>query len=533
MPFNNPPLGNESFVTVGSGMGPDVVSLPEDISTWGILKNFFFTGLPLTVATISQFSIITVILAVVGKSLGVDELGGATLALGLINATAFAFSAGSCGALETVLSQTYGINQAQTGGRGPMYMYGTYTQRMTIILLVLTIPLGLVLLYVDMFLEYIGQSVEVVYFTGRFCSVAAFGILSIQAFQILSRYYACQQVTTPLSVASVVGSLMNPVLQIIFIKFFGFDGSPVAWLILFTGVDFGLIGYAYFSGLYKQTWAGWDADALRNIGELVKLAIPSMAMMLSEWVAVEVICICAGFAKPFELAAFSITMQIFCISWGVASGIMILVTVFIGNSVGEGRPLLGKRIAKIAVVLVFCIAVFNSILWWSLEDHIPHLFTNDERVGEVYRRLMRIVLPYHIFDTFQSTVMGILRGCGLQKTGAIVITTALCIVGLPIAFYLFFHVKYGIESLWIGPFAGVVIVGAPSYIYLLFWYIDWPNLRPHEESPQSLEGDTASPRRGSMNEEEVVVVEEEEEHNMGRVSHNDDNRMSVESKDRS
>ncbi|KAF8298633.1 hypothetical protein TcYC6_0069700 [Trypanosoma cruzi] len=492
MSVNIHSVANDSFATAGCAGGMEEEKpLSGDITTLEIVKKFLVTGLPLSVATLIQFFIITVILAIVGRTLGVNELGGAALALGLINATAFAFAAGSCGALETVLSHTYGMHKS-SGESDTMYMYGTYAQRMTIILLVVSIPLGVVLIYADMFLEYIGQTKEVVYYTGRFCHIAAFGIPSTQLFQLLTRYYACQHETKPLSFVMVAASFFNPISQIVLIHFFGFEGSPVAWLFLYTFIDLSLVGYAYYTGLYKKTWGGWNVNAFKNLKGLLKLAIPSMAMMLSEWVLLEVISICAGFAEPHELAAFYITMQVFGLCWSIPSGTMIIVCVLIGNAIGEGKPLLGKRIANVALVMVVITALLDITICWLLEDRIPYLFTSEEAVVVVYRRLLLFVLPYHLFDTFQSTVMGILRGCGLQKLGALIIGCALCLVGVPVAFYLFFHVKYGVESLWIGPFLGVTAVGFPSYIYILYWHIDWSKLKPHHD-------------------ERIVVLEEEEE----------------------
>lgn len=56
-------------------------------------------SIPLGFAGIAQFSTTTVLVAMVGKLVGVDELGATSLAFGLINATAFAFASGFCGAL--------------------------------------------------------------------------------------------------------------------------------------------------------------------------------------------------------------------------------------------------------------------------------------------------------------------------------------------------------------------------------------------------------------------------------------------------
>nr|CCC93080.1 putative membrane transporter protein [Trypanosoma congolense IL3000] len=465
------------------GLEPSFVAeglFREDISTLALVRRFLVVGTPLMLATGAQFSIGTVLLSTVGKKFGVEELGGVALALGMMNATAFAVSSGVCGALETVLSQVYGVFQSQDKEK-TVYLYGVYTQRMAIILIALSIPVGIVVIYIDVLLKYIGEQPEVVYYTGRFCCVAAFGIPIMQVFQLITRYLSCQHVTAPLSLAVLVGAVLNPALQYIFTHMFGFDGSAVAWVFLYGVIDLFLVAYTYISGLYVKTWGGWDNKALTNIKSLVNLAVPSLAMSISEWAVMEIIMAFAGFGTPTELAAFTISVQVFSLCWSIPSGTMLIVPVFIGNAIGEGKPLLAKRIANVAIALVAVISVFDIIVCWVFEDSIPLLFSDSEEVGHVYRQLMRFVFPYHMVDTFQSTVLGILRGCGLQKIGAIVTAAALCGVGAPLAFFLFFHTRLGIEALWIGPFCAVGLLAAPSYIYLLYWHIDWGMLRPQNE----------------------------------------------------
>lgn len=509
-------ITNHADSLVASGAAAQASSAPvdgedilvsEDVSFTLIIKQFFFTGYPLTISTLSQFSLNVVIVSVIGRFLGVKELGGASLALGLINATGFAFGAGLCGALETVLSHTFGSYERQQQleeqrvirvdaspsdraaiASSPafkkdakLYMYGTYAQRMAIILFVASFPLGFILSFADALLAKLGESREVLYYTGIWCRVGLFGIPATLAFQLVQRYYSCQKITKPLSVAMITAALANPVLQIVFVKLFGFYGSPIAWLLLMTCVVAGLIGYLRYTGLHKLSWGGWSRKSVQNIGSLVNIALPSMGVTLSEWVALEVNALAAGFGEPNELAAFSITLQVFGVMWGFASGVMILTCVFVGNAVGAGKPRLARRIALTSILLVLVISVLDCVVIFLLGPFIPYLFTTEREVADLYHRLMYVVLPYHLFDTFQSTVMGILRGCELQKIGAILISIVFCAVGIPCSFLLYFYFDIGVIALWIGPFFGVATVGLPAYLYLLLRYIDWDRLQPHKE----------------------------------------------------
>uniref|UniRef100_A0A0A9ZE40 Multidrug and toxin extrusion protein 1 n=1 Tax=Lygus hesperus TaxID=30085 RepID=A0A0A9ZE40_LYGHE len=99
-------------------------------------------GIPLGLASAAQFSTTSVLVAFVGKMVGVNELGATSLAFGLINATALAFAGGFCGALETMLSYSYGRDPHST-------MYGTYAQRMVVLLLIVAMCLGPIIAYAD------------------------------------------------------------------------------------------------------------------------------------------------------------------------------------------------------------------------------------------------------------------------------------------------------------------------------------------------------------------------------------------------
>ncbi|KAG5466946.1 hypothetical protein LSCM1_01124 [Leishmania martiniquensis] len=493
------PEGGTPLAVNGEEAAP---GMAKDISTMDIAKKFLFVGYPLTLSSLAQFSLNLTIILVIGRLLGLEAMGGASLALGLVNATGFAFGAGLCGALETVLSHSFGHFRREEEKRlarakeaaaragiameppapHTLHMYGIYAQRMAIILMVAAVPLGVVLCFADGLLTAAGESATVVYYTGRWCRWAVFGIPGAMAFQLIQRYYSCQHLTKPLPVALISAAISNPILQLIFVKLFGFAGSPIAWLIMMTGTVVGLICYLRYTGQDKLTWGGWDIRCTRNLGSLAKIALPSMGMMLSEWVALEVNALAGGYGTSAELGAYTITLQVFGVMWSMGSGVMILTSVFVGNAIGEGKPLLARRITFTAFAVVLCIAAVDVALCLLMESFIPSFFVKAEEVDAVaaiYRELMWLVMPYHFFDVFQSTVMGALRGCELQKLGAAIITVAFCVVGVPLSFLLFFYFKIGIKALWIGPFTGVTAVGTPLYIYILLWYIKWEDLKPH------------------------------------------------------
>lgn len=474
-------LDNTSFVGSVAGVVGSMRAPPdsEDMSTAAIIKEVLVHGTPLGLAAVAQLIIGTILVAMVGRMVGVVQLGAASLSFGLINATVFSFASGFSGALETVLSYSYGRDPTSK-------LYGVYAQRMALLLLFVSASLGPILIFADSLLTAIGMNPEVVYYTGIFCRIALFGAYPVNLLEILRRYYACQNLSTPLSVNLIIGAVVFPFLLWPLIKVFGFAGAPIGWVMLMVTMPASLLVYLIRSGQYKKTWGGWDSTALQNWGPLMKLAIPSMAMMLSEWVSLEINAITAGYAPAEDLAAFSIIYQTSSIFWSFASGSFIEAAVLVGSALGKRKPSLARRSAYCCVVMATIQGVLNICLLFLVRGYLPYLFTDDEKVVAIFKDLFPFFALYHIFDCTQSAMMGVLRGCGMQVVGAVAVALVYSVVGVPLGITLFVTTDLSVRALWLGPGLGVSCIGFPLYMYLLFRHIKWDELDKGGEDSLSL-----------------------------------------------
>lgn len=467
----------------GGGIQPSPPVAPrsfdENTSTAKLTFEVVKRSLPLGLAAVAQMSISVVLVAMTGKLEGDAALGATTLACGLLNATAFSFAAGFCGALETVLSHSY--------GRDPnSKLFGVYAQRMSLMLLIIAAIVGPVLAFSDSVLIAIGQNVQVAHLTGQFCRVALFGVYSVMLLEMMRRYFACQHLNKQLSINLIAGAASFPFVLWVCLKLLGFHGAAVGWVILMGGMPASLIVYLYVTGKYKKTWGGWDPAALANWRPLLRLAFPSMAMMMSEWMSLEINLILAGFAKTHDLAAFSIVYQCSGIMWSLASGVFIEAAVLVGNALGQGKPQFAKRCALVCLGSAMGFAAVNIAVLLIFQQHIPRLFANSEEVHATYRRLLPIFIVYHFFDCIQSCMMGVLRGCGLQSLGALAIALVYSLVGVPVGAVIFFCTSVGIRALWFGPAFGVTVIGFPLYIFLFKFYIPWDKLEGRNDEIPSL-----------------------------------------------
>jgi multidrug resistance protein, MATE family len=469
--------------SAGGGIQPSPPAAPrtfdENTSTVRLTLEVVKRSIPLGLAAVAQSSVNVVLVAMTGKMVSEAALGATSLACGLLNATAFSFAAGFCGALETVLSHSY--------GRDPnSKLFGVYAQRMSLMLLIIAAIVGPVLAFSDSVLIAIGQNIRVAHHTGQFCRVALFGVYSVMTLEMMRRYFACQHLNQQLSVNLIVGAASFPVVLWVCLKLFGFHGAAIAWVILITCMPASLIIYLYVTGRYRKTWGGWGPAALMNWRPLLRLAFPSMAMMMSEWMSLEINLIIAGFAPTNDLAAFSIVYQCSGIMWSLASGVFIEAAVLVGNALGQGKPQLAKRCAIVCIGSAMGFALVNIAVLLVFQKHIPRLFTDSTEVHTTYRVLLPYFVVYHFFDCVQSCMMGVLRGCGLQALGALAIALVYSIIGVPVGTVVFFCTSVGVRALWAGPAFGVTVVGFPLYICLFKFYIPWDKLEGREDEIPSL-----------------------------------------------
>ncbi|KAG8346074.1 putative membrane transporter protein [Trypanosoma vivax] len=426
-------------------------------------------ALPMSLSQLAQFSFIIVMMVFAGR-LGVQELGAVSVSFSIINATAYAIGCGLSGALEALLSCSYGDDPRNK-------MYGTYAQRMFFILLIFSVPLTPFFMYLEPLLGFAGQPPHVVTKVGKFGRISVLGVPFLMLLELIRRYYVSQRRSQPVFFALAAAAVFNPILQLFLVNWMGYIGIPIGWVVLMMGLDTALIWYLWWSGLHRRTWGGWSREAFQNWSSILRFAVPSLGIAFSEWTVVEINTLCAGYSSPVGLAAFAVSNQVANLCWSIVSGLFIASTVLVGNCVGARNANLGKKYAVVSSVLVLLVSSCNAVLIYTYREQIPYIFTTDTVVVDEFASMSPYFLSYHVLDSMQTNFLAILRGCGLQSTGVFIVFVTMAIVGTPLGIFLMFWKHYGVVALWIGPLVGRMVFGTPAYLYVLLRRNEWDALR--------------------------------------------------------
>jgi MATE family multidrug resistance protein len=168
-------------------------------------------------------------------------------------------------------------------------MTGLHAQR-TALLLACMLPFQFAFSWAsEPVLLALGQDPEVSRLASQYLRVLSFGYPGYAAFEVLRRWLQAQGLMTPPAVAIAIIAPVNILLQWLLVwgpGAIGFLGAPLATAISFTGMALVTALYCY---LYapRTCWAGFDKEALRNLGPNLKLGFAGVLAVSSEWWAFE------------------------------------------------------------------------------------------------------------------------------------------------------------------------------------------------------------------------------------------------------
>ncbi|OIT38385.1 protein detoxification 16 [Nicotiana attenuata] len=380
-------------------------------------------AVPLIAVNILQYCLQIISIMFVGH-LGELALSGASMATSFASVTGFSVLLGMGSALETLCGQAYGAKQ--------YHMLGIYTQRAMLVLLVLSILLLLIWFNTSVILIACGQDPDISAEAGQFNRWMIPGLFAYGILQCLDRFLQTQNIVMPMMLTSGFTALFHILICWIFVFKIGLGskGAALANAISYWVNVFLLAGYIEFSPACRKTWTGFSKEALHDILDFLKLAIPSAIM----------ICL-------------NTCWMVYMVSVGLGAAISTRVS----NELGAGRPQ-GARLA-LYVIVVVAISVGLIIATTTILVRFVwgKLYSNEEEVIRYVAKILPLLALSDFLDGFQCVLSGAARGCGWQKLCAFINLGAYYVVGLPSSVLFAFVFRTGGMGLWMGIICALLV----------------------------------------------------------------------------
>lgn len=361
------------------------------------------------------------------------------------------FQTGLSGALETLCGQAYGARLYR--------MLGLYLQSSLLLSAAVSALISVLWMFTEPLLLLLRQDPEVAREAAAFIRPQVPGLFAFAFLQCLLRYLQTQSVVVPLVVCSVAPFALHVVLSHLMVNVLGFGlaGAPAAISVTFWVACLMLLAYILRSEAFRETWPGFSAEAFMYVLPTARLAVPSAVMVCLEIWAFELLVLVAGLLPNSTVSTSLIAMctSTEAIGYMTTYGFSAAVSTRVSNEVGAGNVDKAKNAVLVTMKLAVLLCIAFVLLLAFGHDVWASLFSRSAVIVSAFGGITPLMIVSIVFETMQSVLSGVSRGCGWQHLAALTNLVAYYFVAMPLALLFAFKLKFYAKGLWVGLICGL------------------------------------------------------------------------------
>jgi MATE family multidrug resistance protein len=423
-------------------------------------------ALPLVLAELGWMSMAIVDTMMVGRlpnsaiAMGAVSLGSAIFIVLAL------FGEGLLLGLDTLVAQAFGAGQREDCHRS--LINGVYLS------LALTPLLSAPIFLMPRLLRSIHVDPALMHETMPYTYALVWGMLPLFLYFAVRRCLQAMNMVRPVAFALVTANIINALFNWILI--YGKLGFPAmgtvgsGWStaiarIYMAGV---LIGYLFWYDHKHRTEllkTPVDID-LRRIKQLIALGLPAAMQFTLETGVFATVTTLIAKLGAVPLATHQIALNTVAFTYMVPLGISSAAAVRVGQALGRRDPAGAGVAGGTAIFIGAAFMSVASIVLLIVPSWIARIYTTDEIIIRSTGALLAAGAAFQLFDGIQSVATGALRGAGDTRTPMLCHFTAYWIIGLPLGYWLCFHLGWGALGLWTGLSLALILIGL---VLLLVW----------------------------------------------------------------
>ncbi|KDO26636.1 hypothetical protein SPRG_08040, partial [Saprolegnia parasitica CBS 223.65] len=399
-------------------------------------------------------------------------LDAAAMAIMYLNLTGLTIGLGLASAMDTLCSQAFGAHK--------LHEIGVFFQTGVLVLGAAMVPIALLNWNCAAMLVWWRQPEDIAADAGEFTQIMLLGLPFLFLYELLKKVLQAQNIVLPMLYCAIAANLLNIGLGylLVYHTSLGYVGAAVARSVANACLPATLLLYLHvYPSAWSSCWPGWQLrKAVSQIPKFVALGASGLLMVLFEWWSFELLVLIAGVQANAAVAigTNAILVNLTSCTYMLYFGISTAANVRVGNALGAHD----LRRAHVAVVCALgvaaCAAIVVATSLLVLRPHLASFFTSDPDIAALVAKVAGAIAMYQIADAWNTTIQGVLRGCGLQMTGAGLNCVAYAVIGLPFGIFLDLYCEWNLVGLWVGMATGICFAGAIGT--LILYKANWNDL---------------------------------------------------------
>ncbi|MBO6623169.1 MAG: MATE family efflux transporter [Balneola sp.] len=342
---------------------------------------------------------------------------------------------------------------------------GTSARQMFWLVLLLTIPTFFLTRNLDVIMNLVGVTSEIVPIATDYLKAISWGLLPLFAYAGVRYFSEGLSVTKPAMYIAAASLVLNVGANYIFmygglgITGMGAVGAGYATSLinLFAAIIF--IGFMIRFKPFKRfdIFARTKGPDPKIFSEFLRVGIPNGASTAMEILLFASVSVLMGTLSVEASASHQIAINVAATLFMIPFGLSMAITQRVGFSIGQGSLSNARLRGFVGIAMCGSIMTLTAIMLFSIPEAIISIYTDDPLVSKMSVSLLFMAGLFQISDGLQVGGFGALRGLKDTRTPMIVNFIAYWLIGFPIGYYLGIISDFGPEGLWIGLISGLSV----------------------------------------------------------------------------
>lgn len=245
--------------------------------------------------------------------------------------------------------------------------------------------------------------------------------------------------------AMLVSTVLNAILDPVFIRLIGFHGAAIATLLSQVICLLFMLIYLKKKQLFAFKLSAFNR---KEVLPLIQKTIPSVIQQSIPAISTMFLTALVSAYSVTAIAAYGVTGKLETILLYPAMALNMVLTTIVGQCVGGARYDRAKDYLRCALRYGCGLLVILSVIVVGFSKQLSALFVRSNGVAAIVGNYFLIVSVGYILNTVTNCCLGTLNGMGKPSKSMLLMIFYYIAVRMPLA-YLLFYIGGGLNGIWV------------------------------------------------------------------------------------